>query len=71
MLKRTLMESCNGYIFRRFEHPTRGSVVTLTYPCRRVVYVATGLELNVSSTRSTAEMCGSDRSRKSFKRDDR
>jgi hypothetical protein len=71
MLKSTLMESCNGYIFRRFEHPTRGAVVTLTYPCGRVVYVARGLEPAVASTRSSAEMCGSDRSRKSFRRDDR
>jgi hypothetical protein len=71
MLKRTLMESCNGYIFRRFEHPTRGAVVTLTYPCGRVVYVARGLEPTRSCKRSTAELLGRDRGRKSFGRDDR
>ena len=42
MLKRTLVEFCKGYVFRRFEHPTRGTVETLSYPCGRMVYVAKG-----------------------------
>jgi hypothetical protein len=43
MLKRTLIEYSKGYVFRRFEHPTRGVVETLSYPCGRLVYVAEGL----------------------------
>jgi hypothetical protein len=49
MLKRTLIEYCKGYVFRRFEHPTRGTVDTLSYPCGRVVYVAKGFEPSAPS----------------------
>jgi hypothetical protein len=31
-------------VFRRFEHPTRGTVDTLSYPCGQVVDVAKGFE---------------------------
>jgi hypothetical protein len=45
MLKRTLVRVCAGdCVFRRFEHPTRGTVDTLSYPCGRLVYVAKGFK---------------------------
>lgn len=45
MLKRTLIRFCEGNcVFRRFEHPQRGTVDTLTYPCGRLVYVAKGFK---------------------------
>jgi hypothetical protein len=49
MMKRTLIEVCNGFMFRRYEHPTRGTVDTLSYPCGRLVYVAKGFEPPSSS----------------------
>jgi hypothetical protein len=42
-MKLTHIEHWQGATFRRFEHPTRGVVETLTYPCGRLVYVAEGL----------------------------
>ena len=44
MLKRTLSETSNGCRFCRYEHPTRGVIETLSYPCGRLVYIAKGLE---------------------------
>jgi hypothetical protein len=42
MLRRTLRRVKGDCVFRCFEHPTRGTIQTITYPCGRVVFVASG-----------------------------
>jgi hypothetical protein len=44
MLKQTMMESVKGCRYCRYEHPTRGIIETLSYPCGRLVYIAKGFE---------------------------
>jgi hypothetical protein len=69
MLKRTLMEINKGFVFRRFEHPTRGPVVTLTYPCGRVIYVAAGLEVSSSCTQRISKSGSGKRRERSYRYD--
>ena len=64
MLKRRLIESCKGYVFRRYEHPTRGTVDTLSYPCGRLVYVTKGLEPSSSRADRTSRRRGTNSFRK-------